>query len=89
MQQPVLVCVDDGLYTVTCADLAVETLHVRLDGALPHEQAGGDLVVAASTDQQLEHIELPVGEIDQLGGGDGRTDRAGGDLGDEPASDGR
>jgi hypothetical protein len=53
---------DDSLDSITEAELAKDSSHVRLDGRLGHEKPLGNLGVGQTVGHRHEHLLLAVGE---------------------------
>src|SRR6266540_4505954 len=78
---------DDGLDAVSEVELAEDAGDVGFDGCFADEQGCGDLVVGLAFGDQLEHLELAVGQLVELGGGGLPGWGAAGELFDQAAGD--
>src|SRR5205823_11559028 len=62
------------LGTVVGVQLGHSAVHVGLGGVRTDHQVGGDVLVGHPGGHQLEDLPLPVGQVDEAGGGDGTVE---------------
>src|SRR5919106_1823436 len=85
LHEAALVGEDHGLYAVAYAELHQYVRDVRLGRGLAHHEVGGDLGIRAAAREQLQDLELALGQLGQAWRIDLVARRAAGGLLHPPA----